>query len=417
MTTAGPAARLRPLQLALFVSGIAPWVPVEKIFMTELGFTPALVATMAAAYAAVVPILEIPSGILADRWSRRGVLILASGAGLVSVLVGALSTGITSYIVSAMILGLYFALQSGTVDSIVYDTLLEETGTAGGYEKHFGRIQTWNSVALTGSALIGGVLAGLTSPRVTYLITVPCAAAGLLLLLRFREPTLHRRIATRAEGRSGLREHVTATWRAVAGRPRVAAIVVTSVIAAATLQMVFEFGPLWLLAAGIATAVFGPYTAGLTATLGLGGMLAGRLRLDRPGPAIAVTAVLTASGLTLAVGRNGWLVIAGQIVLAALLATIGIHLSRLLHDAVPSDMRTGIASGVSTLSWLTFLPCSALFGVLSQHGGIHTAGWIVLALVVPAGLILTALNLRSPTASTTARVGTGNCAGLIGATP
>ena len=84
------ASRLRPLRLAMFVSGIAPWVPVEKVFMTQLGFTPALVATMAAAYAAVVPVLEIPSGILADRWSRRGVLMLASGAALLSVLVGAL---------------------------------------------------------------------------------------------------------------------------------------------------------------------------------------------------------------------------------------------------------------------------------------------------------------------------------------
>ena len=101
------AARLRPLRLAMFVSGIAPWVPVEKVFMTQLGFTPALVATMAAAYAAVVPVLEIPSGILADRWSRRGVLMLASGAALLSVLVGALSTGVASYIVSAMILGGY----------------------------------------------------------------------------------------------------------------------------------------------------------------------------------------------------------------------------------------------------------------------------------------------------------------------
>jgi hypothetical protein len=269
---------------------------------------------------------------------------------------------------------------------------LEEIGTAGTFERHFGRIQTWSSVALTGSALIGGVIAGLTSPRLTYLITVPFAIAGLLLLLRFREPTLHRR----ASARSGMREHLVATWRAVTGRPRVAALVVTSVIAAAAMQMVFEFGPLWLLAAGIATAVFGPYTAGLTATLGLGGLLAGRLPLDRPGPALAVTAVLTGAGVTLVLGAGGWLVIAGQIVLAALLAMLGIHLSRLLHDAVPSDMRTGIASGVSTLSWLTFLPCSMLFGVLSRHGGVHTAGWIVLGLVVPAGLILTTLNRRSP---------------------
>jgi MFS family permease len=317
--------------------------------------------------------------------------MLASGAALLSVLVGALSSGITSYIVSAMILGVFFALQSGTVDSIVYDTLLEETGTADGYEKHFGRIQMWNSIALTGSALVGGVLAGLASPRLTYVVTVPCAAAGLLLLLRFREPTLHRQVATR----SGMRAHLSATWRVVAGRPAVAATVVTSVIAAATLQMVFEFGPLWLLALGIATAVFGPYTAGLTATLGLGGLLAGRLRLDRPGPAIAATAVLAGCGLALAIGSNGWLVIAGQIVLAALLATMGIHLSRLLHDAVPSDLRTGVASGVSTLSWLTFLPCSALFGVVSRHGGIQAAGWVVLALVLVAGLTLTALSRRS----------------------
>jgi MFS family permease len=187
------AARLRPLQLAMFVSGIAPWVPVEKIFMTQLGFTPASVATMAAAYAAVVPVLEIPSGILADRWSRRAVLMLAGGCALLSVLVGAVSTGVAGYIVSAMILGGYFALQSGTVESIVYDTLLEETGSADGYEKHSGRIQMYNSAALTGSALLGGVIASLTSARLTYAITVPCAAAGLLLLLRFREPTLHGR--------------------------------------------------------------------------------------------------------------------------------------------------------------------------------------------------------------------------------
>jgi hypothetical protein len=75
----------------------------------------------------------------------------ASGCALLSVLVGALSTGVTSYIVSARILGAFFALQSGTVDSTVYDTLTEEVGTADGYEKHFGRIQMWNSVALTGS--------------------------------------------------------------------------------------------------------------------------------------------------------------------------------------------------------------------------------------------------------------------------
>jgi hypothetical protein len=33
-----------------------------------------------------------------------------------------------------------------------------------------------------------------------------------------------------------------------------------------------------------------------------------------------------------------------------------------LHDAVPSTIRAGVASGVGTLTWLTFLPFALLFG-------------------------------------------------------
>ena len=63
------------LQVAM--QGLILWVPVEKLFMSEIGFTPASVGVMAAAYAAVVPLLEVPSGVLADRWSRNRIMVLA----------------------------------------------------------------------------------------------------------------------------------------------------------------------------------------------------------------------------------------------------------------------------------------------------------------------------------------------------
>ena len=62
--------RLLPLQIGVALQGLILWVPIEKLFMTEIGFDAASVGAMAAAYAAVVPLLEVPSGILADR--RRG---------------------------------------------------------------------------------------------------------------------------------------------------------------------------------------------------------------------------------------------------------------------------------------------------------------------------------------------------------
>ena len=62
--------RLLPLQIGVALQGLILWVPIEKLFMTEIGFDAAAVGTMAAVYAAVVPLLEVPSVILADR--RRG---------------------------------------------------------------------------------------------------------------------------------------------------------------------------------------------------------------------------------------------------------------------------------------------------------------------------------------------------------
>ena len=157
------------------------------------------------------------------------------------MVVGALSHNVATYIASAMLLGVYFAMQSGTVDAIVYDTLVEETGDADGFEQ-YGRIQTLNSLALTASALAGGLIAALVSARATYLLTIPTSIAGLVMLTRFREPTLHR-----TPDKPRLREHLSATWHTVTRQQGVAPIALAMMLAAATSQMLFEFGPLWLL--------------------------------------------------------------------------------------------------------------------------------------------------------------------------
>ena len=183
--------RLAPLYASAFTGGIALWVPVEKLFLDELGFTPAILGVMAALYAAAVPLLEVPSGILADRWSRRGVLVIGNLGALASVAVGGLSTSVAMYLVAAVLLGVYFAMQSGTFDAIVYDTVLEETGSSDTFEAVLGRLRVVSSAALVIGALAGGALAAVTSPRFTYFATLPLLAVSTVALLAFREPRLH----------------------------------------------------------------------------------------------------------------------------------------------------------------------------------------------------------------------------------
>ena len=377
------ARRLLPLQVAVGLLGMMLWVPVEKLFMTEIGFTPATVGIMAAAYAAVVPVLEIPSGILADRSSRSWVMVGASAALGLSSLVGGLSHHVLTYIAAAVVLGAFFALSSGTVDSMVYDTVLEETGGSELYERWIGRVRVVESVALAVSALAGGVLAGLTSARLTYLATVPFAVVAAVAFLRFREPRLHQ-----AEERVPVRQHIRVTFRTMATNTTVRQVLLLSAMAGLLSQAIFEFGPLWLVAVAAPAALFGPYWAALVSTLGLGGLLAGRLDLDRARAFVPLAIAMPLVTLGLALTDALAVVIAAQVLLALGLAVLAIHAGRLLHDAVPSSIRTGVSSGVGTLSWVLFLPFSLVTGWLARSAGTDAAGWLLAGAAAMVGALL-----------------------------
>lgn len=375
--------RLRPIYVAAFLQNVALWVPIEKLFMTDIGFDNGSVAVMAAAYAAVVPLLEVPSGILADRWSRRGVVLLAQAALIVSVVVGGLSPNVGTYIVAALFLGVFFAMQSGTFESIAYDTVLEETGDSALFERTIGRIRSVESAGLVVSALAGGLLAEVVPLRATYFITAPFIVAAGVALLGFREPRLHRD----DEGQP-LRQQAAATYRALLERGALRPIVALLVLTALLLQAMLEFGPLWLVALGVSAGLYGPQWAGLMAALGVGGLLGGRLLLNRPTTAAALGAAIVASCIVLTTSHVLGIVVVAQIVLVLVVVAVSIPVTGRLHDAVPSTIRAGVASGVGTLTWLTFLPFAFAFGAVSDRSGVHVGGWILGVVALLAVILL-----------------------------
>jgi MFS transporter/putative zinc finger protein len=396
------ARRLRPLQVAVALQGILLWVPVEKLFMTQIGFDAGSVSIMAAAYAAVVPLFEVPSGILADRWSRNWVMVCSSIALVASSLLGALSTNVATYIAAAMILGVYFALNSGTVDSIVYDVVLEETGSSNLYETWIGRVRIVESGAFVMSALAGGVIASWTSPRLTYFVTIPFVAVAIVAFLRFDEPRLHR-----AAEPVALRSHVALTFRTMIRQREVRQVMLLAAIVGLLSQTVFEFGPLWLVALNAPAALFGPYWAVLVSTLGVGGYLTSKLDLDRRALVIVLAVVGPAAALALSQTRSLAAVIGAQALLALSLAIIGIHAGRLLHDGVPSTFRAGVSSGVGTLSWMLFLPFSLMFGWYAREHGVQQSGWFLTGAALVIGLLLVVAAARrraEPIAATTGEV-------------
>jgi predicted MFS family arabinose efflux permease len=375
--------RLLPLYIAAFSQGLVLWAPIEKVFLRGLGFDQATLGLMAACYSSLIPLLDLASGILADRWSRKGILMLASVASMLNALLGGLSHDVPTYLLSTLFFGVEVAFISGTYESILYDTLLEETGQSLAFEQRLGRLKLLNSLALLISALAGGLVATLLSPRLAYFATIPLVAMSLGALLTFQEPHLHH-----SEGRTTLSRHLRTISQTLFQRGKTLHIVSVLLATSLLLSVIFEFGPLWQIALAAPVGLYGLVNATVLSAGGIGSWLSARLTLAKPITIVGIAGLLVASSLALVVVRNVVVVILAQGVLVAGGVGVSMVFTRLLHDSLPSGVRAGAASGVGALSSMAFVLFALLFGVVSQHVGVFHAGWMVVGVALLAGALL-----------------------------
>jgi hypothetical protein len=109
-----------------------------------------------------------------------------------------------------------------------------------------------------------------------------------------------------------------------------------------------------------------------------------------------VAVAIVACCAVLALSHLALLVVGVQVLLTLLVVAVSIPVLRRLHDAVPSAIRAGVASGVGTLTWLTFVPFALAFGAVSERAGVNEAGWLLVAIGIAAAVLIIVVLPRSP---------------------
>jgi Major Facilitator Superfamily len=379
----GPPARalsnrLRPLYVASFFQSFMLWYGIEKLFMHEIGFNSAQIALSGIFLSASLALFQIPTGILADRWSRKGTLISASLVLILCTAVGALSRNVATYYVNSVLWGLFASIRVGTYDAVIYDTLQEQTGGGDGFEHYFGRVKLLNGVAFVSSALLGGVSAQLFGLRETYWISIPTVLISIVALCKFDEPLVHK-----SQGTSSLASHIWATMRVVMRRGNVFWIVLPALLFGVLSRITINLSQLWYIPLALPTVFWGIAFAVLELGDGFAGAVAaltGRRRTAQ----LAVAVVTICAALVLVVRGSVVLVIAAQAALLAGSGVFSIILGRRLHDAVPSSVRTGASSAVGTMAMLVFLPVAYLFGWICNRYTVFQGGWVIVLITVVA---------------------------------
>ena len=345
-------------------------------------------------------LLDIPTGVWADRIGYRRLLIVSRLLNAASVVVMLLAHGFPLFAVGSVLFGAGVACDSGSEDAVLVRSLVGADGSsaAGRSSSAFALLAACSSVGFF-VGLIGGSLIAAQEPTIAVVATLfPASiAVGATWLLRPLAPLPVQR--STGDALKGTRPLAQA-WRLIRREPSLVGLSLVQSASWVCVNAIFWYNQPLLGRAGVAARWYGPLTAiavacGIVVPLAL--PLARRWMSRRLCFAISL---LTpgAAYLALAHTAQPWLVVA----LLALLVGGSAWREPLLREALNERIDDGArATTLSTLSFLGAVAgavANALVG-RAGDGGLGVASVALGVSLVALGALAPWLMAREPTHS------------------
>lgn len=349
------------------LSGFVLYYVLDKVFMNLRGLSVTEIILVEIVFSVTVLLFEVPSGALADRWSRKNVLVLNEVFFILNTLIWVLSHSLTFFILGAIAGAIHMALVSGTFTSMVYDTL-RQLGREHEYEKIYGSILFYGGILGVAAGILGGMIAAQFGITIPFWLTIGVIFTALLITILLQEPQIHR-----TTGEMDYWKHIANTFRFVSRHPFLRHLAAIMAIISATFFLMDEYMQLYFVSVGVPIFFLG-YLGGLANTIGA---FAGRFsyllnRFSRRN-VYSLFILISAIGFLLTAYFGSPVGIAFTFLpILATFAIMPLLLSD-LHRELSSSQRATGESFVNFLKALMFIPLGFLFGYFSDHVSIFVA--------------------------------------------
>lgn len=131
---------------------------------------------------------EVPTGVLADRFSYKAVLIAGRVAAILSAVMMLTSHTFLMFALSFVLNALSYNLQSGTIDALMYDSLIESHQTKT-YPRVIGTVNMLFEFGDTSGVVLAGFLVHWHF-ELTYVIAIIIGFFALISILMMKEPQI-----------------------------------------------------------------------------------------------------------------------------------------------------------------------------------------------------------------------------------
>ena len=343
------------------------YYPVLAVLFLDLGLTATQYTLLNFAWAVVIVIAEVPSGVVADRIGRRPLVVAAASFMVAEMLVLALAPqngGLVLFLfclLNRVLSGLAEAMASGADESLAFDALADE-GREGEWPQVLARLMQWQALGMVFAMLVGSAVydpvllnhlasaAGFalhfdqaSTLRFPIYLNLLTALGVLAVCLGMREPS-----RTSAAASPTTLQAVGAmvdAGRWIARSPKVLFVIVGGLLIDSVLRVFMTFGSAYFRLIDLPEASFGAIGAAMA---GIGIVVAPLARkLVTTGSVLrsyGVLASLAFLGLAgVAMGIPLWGVLFA-LPLSAAMAAVGFTVSHYLNATVDSRHRATVLS-------------------------------------------------------------------------
>ncbi|MDF2674672.1 MAG: transporter [Clostridiales bacterium] len=314
---------------------------IERLYWAGRGITVQQVVYTEIIYAATVIILEVPSGALADKWSRKNMMVINAVLHFVEFLMLIYANRFWHFALIVFLSGIGKAMSSGTSNAILYDSL-KLINEEDKFEKLLGRVNFFDYSSGLIAALVGSYVAYRAGLVSVYWLSLISVGMSIVIAISIREPKIITQIDTEEVHYLGI---IKNAYSFLKNEPTIRFILLLGIIIGASMVYVDEFWQIYISEIKIPVIYFGIISGIRSLSSSIFGVIAYRIKKWFSYKTIFTVTLLIYVGALVLTGyvKN----IFGLIPLAAAFSVFGVIeplVSGYLHHRTDSSCRATVES-------------------------------------------------------------------------
>jgi MFS family permease len=370
-----------------FFSSLIPAYVIERLYWEERGMTIQMVVYTEIIFALTIVLLEVPTGIMADKWGRKRMLVLSALLGCGEFLILLFATEFWHFALVVFLAGVSRSASSGSENALLYDSLMLQ-GKASSFEKQLGGLNSCDFVSAILAALCGSLLASRFGLELNYWISLGSALIALLFSILLIEPATATAAGdARVEEAIPFKQYVAVSLRFFRTNPGLCLVLFSGIMTGTALGFIDEFWQLYVSRLEIPVVfICAQYATHMLLRLP-GNLLAHALlgRFSCRTLLFSVTAVF-AIGFTYAAASKDYFGLTAMLVICLFSGVMEPLATGYLHHRIDSSVRATIDSFKSLGLNLVHILAGLGFGYFSSRYDVF-GGYGFIALLCNAFLV------------------------------